>query len=203
MSRHGRTVCFPVVPRLWTDSVQSHRHAVRTAVLDAVGELVAGEGLRAVSMSRVAERSGIGRATLYKYFPDVDAVLAAWHERTVAGHLARLAAVRDQGRDAGARLEAVLTAYAHGLQHSAGHDREIARLLHESPQVTAATANLTSLVRDLVEEAAAAGHVRRDLPADELAAYALHALTAARRLTSPEAVHRLVAVTLAGLRPVG
>lgn len=44
--------------------------------------------------------SGIGRATLYKYFPDVEAVFVAWHERQVAQHLEQLAKARDQAGDA-------------------------------------------------------------------------------------------------------
>ncbi|MGW7622016.1 hypothetical protein ACWGLG_40545 [Streptomyces antimycoticus] len=45
--------------------------------------------------------------------------------------------------------------------------------------------------------------MRTDLPSDELAAAAHcpHALTVAADLPSAIAVHRLVAVTLAGLRP--
>jgi hypothetical protein len=31
--------------------------------------------------------SGIGRATLCKYFPNVESILAVWHERHVASHL--------------------------------------------------------------------------------------------------------------------
>jgi len=69
----------------------------------------AGAVWQAVAMSQIAEQTGIGRATLYKYFPDVDAILHAWHERQIAGHLAQLAAARDRP---GARLEAVLRTYA-------------------------------------------------------------------------------------------
>jgi AcrR family transcriptional regulator len=54
----------------------------------------------------------IGRATLYKYFPDVEAILFAWHERHITGRLEHLAEVRDQADDAGGRLEAVLETYA-------------------------------------------------------------------------------------------
>ena len=69
------------MPRLWTDTVESHRQEVREAILDAAGELVARRGLLAVSMSQLAEAAGIGRATLYKYFADVEHVFAAWHAR--------------------------------------------------------------------------------------------------------------------------
>jgi hypothetical protein len=52
-----------------------------------------------------------------------------------------------------------------------------------------------------VAEAAEAGVLRDEVPPDELASYCLHALAAARGLPSKAAVRRLVAVTLAGLRP--
>jgi AcrR family transcriptional regulator len=46
-------------------------------------------------MSQIAaEASGIGRATLYKYFPDVESILRAWHERQVGAHLHQLHAAR-------------------------------------------------------------------------------------------------------------
>jgi hypothetical protein len=57
------------------------------------------------------------------------------------------------------------------------------------------------MLRHLLTEAAANGDLRDDVSPDELAGYCLHALGAARTLPSKAAVRRLVAVTLAGLRP--
>jgi hypothetical protein len=57
------------------------------------------------------------------------------------------------------------------------------------------------LIRDLLIEAAKTGNVRDDVAPRELASYCLHALAAASGLPSKAAVRRLVAVTLAGLRP--
>jgi AcrR family transcriptional regulator len=59
--------------------VETHRQEVREAILDATGSLVQSRGLLAVTMSDIAEATGIGRATLYKYFPDVETILSAWH----------------------------------------------------------------------------------------------------------------------------
>src|SRR5438132_8623600 len=101
-----------LVPNLWSETVQAHRREVRDAILHTAAALVAKHGLHSVTMSQIAEETGIGRATLYKYFPDVEAILVAWHERQVAGHLERLGEVRDRAHDAGDRLEAVLEAYA-------------------------------------------------------------------------------------------
>jgi AcrR family transcriptional regulator len=152
-------------------------------------------------MSEIAEVTGIGRATLYKYFPDVNAILLAWHEREISGHLRQLAAARDQAEDAGSRLLAVLEAYALISHQSHGqHDAELAAFLHRDEQVVRAEHGLRKLVRDLLIEATAADLVRNDIAPDELASYCLHALAAASALPSKAAVRRLVEVTLAGLR---
>ena len=187
------------VPKLWNETIEAHRRAVRDAILETTRTLVAEHGLRSVTMSRIAEETGIGRATLYKYFPDVEAILLAWHERHVAGHLEHLAELRDRAGDARERLEAVLEAYAL-IQHKR-HATELAALLHRDEHVARAQQHLTGIIRDLLTEAAETGDVRGDVAPDELANYCLHALVAAGSLPSEAAVRRLVAVTMAGLRP--
>ena len=188
-----------VVPKLWNETIEAHRRAVRDAILETTWALVAEHGLRSVTMSQIAEKTGIGRATLYKYFPDVEAILLAWHERHVSGHLKRLAEIRDQAGDACGRLEAVLEAYAL-IQHKR-HATELSALLHRGEHVAQAQQHLTGIIRDLLSEAAQTGDVRDDVAPEELASYCLHALTAASGLPTEAAVRRLVTVTLAGLRP--
>ena len=190
------------MPKLWNETIEAHRRAVRDAILDTAAALVAGQGPLSVTMSQIAEKTGIGRATLYKYFSDIEAVLFAWHERQINGHLEQLAAIRDQAGDAGERLEAVLQAYAlisHG-RHGR-HDSELAALLHRDEQVARAQQQVRDMIRDLVAEGAEAGDLRDDVAPDELASYCVHALAAAGSLPSKAAVRRLVTVTHAGLRP--
>ena len=186
------------MPKLWNETIEAHRREVRDATLDTTAALVAKHGLRSVTMSQIAEKTGIGRATLYKYFSDVEAILVAWHARHVAGHLQYLAEVRDQVGDAGERLEAVLEAYA--LIAYEHHGTELAALLHRGEHVARAQQHLSDLIRDLLTEAAETGDVRDDVAPDELASYCLHALSAASSLPSRAAARRLVMVTLAGLR---
>ncbi|MGH2555419.1 MAG: TetR/AcrR family transcriptional regulator, partial [Actinomycetota bacterium] len=145
--------------------------------------------------------TGIGRATLYKYFSDVEAILFAWHERQITRHLEYLAEVRDQaGGGAVERLEAVLTAYALISHDSHGHhDSELAAFLRRDEQIPRAQEQLRDMIRDLLTEGAKAGDLRDDVAPDELAGYCLHALTAASKPTSKAAVRRLVTVILAGL----
>jgi len=187
------------VPKLWTETLETHRREVGDAILNTTVALVAKRGLRAVTMSEIAEETGIGRATLYKYYRDVEAILFAWHERQIAAHLEQLGHLAHQGGSAGKRLAAVLEAFAGIQRHQ--HDKDFAALLHHGNHVAHAEQHLKGLLRGLLSEAAAAGEIRKDVPADELATYCLHALTGAGRLTSKDAVQRLVKVTLAGLRP--
>jgi AcrR family transcriptional regulator len=191
-----------VVPKLWNETIAEHRREVRDAILDTTAALVAEHGLRSVTMSQIAEETGIGRATLYKYFSGVDAILFAWHERQIRGHLEYLAEVRDQAGGAGERLEAVLEAYALISHESHGHrDTELAAFLHRDEHVARGQQQLRDMIRDLLTEGAETGDLRDDVAPDELASYCLHALTAAGSLPSKAAVRRLVAVTLAGLQP--
>jgi AcrR family transcriptional regulator len=190
------------VPKLWTETIDAHRRTVREAILETTWALVTERGLMSVTMTQIAEQAGIGRATLYKYFPDVEAILAAQHERHVASHLEHLAELQNQPGDAGHRLEAVVERYALICYHRERHGtEELAALLHRGEQVAHAQQQLLDLFKDLLTEAAATGDLRNDVAPDELATYCLHALTAAGSLPSEAAVNRLVAVTLAGLRP--
>lgn len=188
------------VPKLWTKTIDAHRAAVRDAALDAMAALVAEHGLVALTMSQIAEKAGIGRATLYKYFPDAHAVLTAWHERQVTAHLDRLTAAADPAASAVERLQAVLHTYARIQHHSVHHHGgELATLLHRSEHVDHAQQRLRDFVQNLIAEAAEDEDVRDDVATDELASYCLHALNAAGSAPDQDAVHRLVAVTLAGL----
>ena len=189
-----------IVPKLWSDTIEAHRHAVRDATLDATAALVAEHGLRSVTMSQIAEHTGIGRATLYKYFPDLEAILVAWHERQVTSHLEHLVEIGNHTGNAGERLEAVLEAYAL-ISHQQHHASELTALLHRGEHVARAHQQLSDFLQDLLTKGAATGDLRGDVAPEELASYCLHALAAAGSLPSRAAVRRLVNVILAGLRP--
>ena len=217
------------MPRLWLDTIDAHRREVRRAIVDTTASLVAEHGVAAVTMSQIAEETGIGRATLYKYFSDVEAILDAWHEDHVARHLERLAEVRDRYAQPDERLVAVLNAYAEILfarsqphdrvhehprrdrhDHAAGHGHgqahgrhasDVALLVHRSSHVQAAQGRLTTFLRDVLTSARKAGQVRTDIASDELATYCLHALAGAGTLRTRTEVARLVDLTISGLRP--
>lgn len=188
------------MPKVWKDTIEEHRQAVREATIDTAAALVAEHGLRSVTMSQIAEGTGIGRATLYKYFSDVESILQEWHERQINEHLLELAAIRD-GAEASDRLGAVLRGYGLIIHQSRKHhDTELAALMHRHGHVKHAEHQLRHLIQELVAEAQGHGLVRNDLAPEELVTYCLHALTAASRVSSKAAVLRVVEVTLDGLR---
>ena len=190
------------MPRLWSETIEEHRRAVHDATLDAFAALIGEHGLASVTMSQLAAAAGIGRATLYKYFPDVESVLIAWHERQIARHLAQLTQARDDARPGPHRqLQAVLEAYALRQHQRHEHGSELAALLHQSEHVARAVQHLHDFLAGLLADAANAGEIRSDIDPGELANYCLHALAAAQNLPSEDAVRRLVTVTLDGLRP--
>ncbi|RZT19598.1 TetR family transcriptional regulator [Kribbella sp. VKM Ac-2569] len=176
------------MPKLWNESIATHRQAVREAILDATAALVAERGLTGITMAEVAHRAGVGRATLYKYFADVDSTLAAWHQRQVAGHLQQLSEIWERTH----RIDDVLETYAFICHEHP--PTEAAHSLHRSEQVGHAREHLVEFIAERL------GDVRVDVPPKELATYCVHALQAAGAVPSKAAVRRLVQVTLDGLR---
>ena len=189
------------MPKLWTETVEAHRHEVRHAVMHTTLELVSERGLRSVTMSEIAEKAGIGRATLYKYFPDVESILHAWHHGHITAHLQRLREVRDKATGEIDKLSSVLEAHALHIYDTREHrETELAALIHRDDNITHARQQLTDFITDLIAKAAAANGVRKDTPPRELAGYCLHAIGATEHLSSKAAVHRLLSITLDALR---
>ena len=189
------------MPKLWSQTIETHRHEVRDAIMETTWRLASAEGPMSVTMSKVAQEVGIGRATLYKYFPDVETILHARHEQHVLEHLTRLRELRDRSDDPGARLEAVAHGYAQICHHRAQHGSvELSALTQQPERVRDAERELLTLFHDVITDATAAGAVHSGVPAEELALYCFHALGAAAGLPTQDAVRRLVDFVLRSLR---
>src|SRR5499426_3508042 len=133
------------MPKLWVETIDSHRRAVHDAILNSTATLAAAQGPLSVTMSQIAAETGIGRATLYKYYPDVEAILVAWHHRHVAVHLEELARLKSGSGRPRERLRAVLEAFAlicHARQHA-----ELSALLHKGEHVNRAEQHLKEMLR--------------------------------------------------------
>lgn len=191
------------MPKLWDETIESHRRVVREAIEDAAWSLADEHGLRAVTMARIASAAGISRATIYKYFPDVESVLAAWHQRQIDAHLEQLTTMSEAAGDPERVLRSVLGAYAGIVARRGQHGPELAASLHRSGDHRTSEAQVDDLLGRLITSAVEAGHVRADIDVDVLVRFCRHALGAAPEVQSPKDVDRLVELTLAGLRPHG
>lgn len=170
------------MPRLWADTMDTHRRQVNDAILDATAELIAEHGPLSVAMSAIAGRAGIGRATLYKYFPDVESILVAWHARDFADHLARLEALSEMPDVSLDDVAMFVTAQRRHHPHGKGSDL-LGTLAHTLADAHGApgpaiereiVAALAQLVRRLVE----LKQVRNDHDPEVLARWLLHAIHA-------------------------
>lgn len=189
------------MPKLWSETIESHRNAVRDAILETTWKLVNERGPLSVTMTQVAEGVGIGRATLYKYFSDVESILRAHHQRHVDEHLDELTELARGPGTADERLHALLSHYARICHYRARHgSADLSALLHQGADVSDAEERIHELFTQMLDEAAAGGGLRSDIAASELADYCLHALSAAAKAPDDSATTRVVELTMRSLR---
>jgi AcrR family transcriptional regulator len=99
-------------------------------VLDAARACVLAVGFRRTTLTDVARRAGVSRMTLYRRFPDLEAVLSALMTREF-GHLVADAAARATGANTRERVVAIVV---HGSRALA-EDPLFERLLDIDPEL--------------------------------------------------------------------
>ena len=57
------------VPRLWTETIETHRREVRDAIVETAGRLAISHGLLSVTMSQIAEETGSAEPRSTSTFP--------------------------------------------------------------------------------------------------------------------------------------
>jgi AcrR family transcriptional regulator len=154
----------------------SQRNAVAVdeddRLLDAARGCVLAVGVRRTTLTDVARRAGVSRMTLYRRFPDLEAVLAALMTREF-GRLVGDAADRADGATTRARVVAMVV---HGSRALA-EDPLFRRLLDVDPELLLpyVTVRLGGMQKLAVAAGAAAladrdGSVRNDVPPAVLSA---------------------------------
>jgi AcrR family transcriptional regulator len=167
-------------------------------VLDAAAELFAERGCD-VSVDEIAQRAGVGHATVFRRFPTKDALIAAVVSKQIAELIAFLEGALD-GEDAGEAFRAFvwrageLHAVNRGLQE--GFTR-----CAEMSEVAEAKAELNTLVEQLIQRAQSAGALRSDIAADDVSSLVGGAILGAADSPDPDLWRRYVGVVLDGLRP--
>jgi AcrR family transcriptional regulator len=140
-------------------AVRRDAHQRRRRIVDVAVKLYRTEGL-GFSMHHLATCAEVGRATLYRHFPDQTAVLIAVLERHLEVFAAQLKKWRDRD-DAfmlGIRFLADRATASRGFGYVAALDKQ-------SPGVARwASGVMQELLAEPLERAMAAGLIRRDFP---------------------------------------
>ena len=92
------------MPRIHAPSVAEHVAQQHAAVLSAAIEMFVERGYGAVTLGDIAERVGLARNSLYRYFPDKAHILGAWFDRAMEPLLAASTAVAQRTEPAERRL---------------------------------------------------------------------------------------------------
>ncbi len=115
-----------------------------------------------VSMSAIAERSGLGRATVYRHFRSREELVEAIHRRALDDAEKAIALSRPQEGPAPKALERLVEALL-----DVGDRYRIAVDLHASDPALRRRERMLALpIAALVERGQAAGELRADIPAD-------------------------------------
>lgn len=174
------------------------RERVKAAILEAAAEVLAARGEQA-SMSDVAAAAGVARATVYRYFPNRQALLDELAQLAVADAAARLAAA---GLDSVPVTEAVERA-VRSLVTVGDYFIVLARerVQPEPEQFEQAVAQP---LRRLFERGQDSGDIRNDLPAasltESLVSLVVSLLLATPSLAAEDAVARITSLFLDGAR---
>ena len=155
----------------------SQRHGIEDdGVLDAARACVLDVGFRRTTLTDVARRTGVSRMTLYRRYPDLEAVLAALMTREFGRLVAQAGEVAATPRERATTRGRVVTMVVHGAR-SLAEDPLFARLLDIDPELLLpyVTRRLGGMQRIAVTAGAAAladadGSVRADAPPEVLSA---------------------------------
>lgn len=171
----------------------------RDRILEAARELF-GSSMQDVSMDAVARSAGVGRATLYRNFPDIDSLSAAIFEENIRS----IEATIEREADSKGAFERVLLATIdEGLSCRALMPALATRA--QSPEVAELMARVTRPLSASLRKAQDKGEVRSDLSARDIVP--LLAMVFATVLADPAArdmkarTRRTLDLVFDGIRP--
>lgn len=151
-------------------TLRADARANRDQVLAAARELFATRGVD-VSMKDIADRAGVGVGTLYRRFPDRDALINATAEAHLSDLAAALEAAQREERTAWLALRRFLHACIDGGigALAAAIEPSVHTRIQHNPQVKAARGAIGDTLAELTRQAQADGDLRADAGPDDIA----------------------------------
>jgi AcrR family transcriptional regulator len=170
-------------------------------ILEAARAVFAEDGLDA-SVADVAERAGVGTATIFRRFPTKDDLVAAMLEQELVALVARAQAAA-AADDPAAAIAEFFSSAVEGFIDNRCFCEASGGNLFARPRMQELAGEVTVVVEQLLRRAREAGAIRRDIVPEDIA-YLVNAVGhAGIRLehTAPGAWRRYVEIVLAGLAP--
>lgn len=140
--------------------MSKHKARQSQRIIHATLKLVEDEGFSALSMSKVAEVSGVTRQTIYNYFPDVDGIIAAAMEMHSAAMKQHVEQAIQAASGTFSKLQAFAAFYinAASREHS-GAINEAILSPHARDQLTAHTNDIKAILCEIIAEGIRSGDV--------------------------------------------
>jgi AcrR family transcriptional regulator len=183
-------------PRPLRKDAERNRQRILVAAAEVFGE----RGLH-VTLDAVAERAGVGVGTVYRRFPDKEALIDALFEERID----EVRAIADAACAMPDAWDAIVFFFEKAIAMH-GDDRALKELVfstaHGQDRVARARARIAPVVTRLVERAQASGQLRADVAVTDVPMIQLM-LTAVIEYAgeqSPDLWRRYLAVVLDGLR---
>ena len=171
----------------------------RELVLRTAMRMFAAEGL-GVPLGRIAQRAGVGPATVYRHFPSKDVLV----EAVFAEHIEGLVAAADRWAARAAPGDALFGFLLEVIEKSAGRQHVCDALTADQgwPRavLTAAAQRFREALERLLYDAKQAGAIRGDVQADDLSALAVGGIALRSAHRNRARGTRLVRLLLDGLR---
>ncbi|WP_063000267.1 TetR/AcrR family transcriptional regulator [Nocardia mikamii] len=192
-------VSEPIHPDSLRADARSNRDHLLLAALDVFAE----RGTD-VPMKLIADRAGVGVGTLYRRFPDRDALVVA----TARAHLDRLARMADS---AGAEEATAWDGLRRFLREcallrlgalAAAIEPAVHAMVRTDPSVGAVRAGVLDRIGELIRRAQRDGDLRTDIGLPEVGLLMTVQVYAQPGEPYPAAVERVLAIVFDGLRPV-
>jgi AcrR family transcriptional regulator len=107
---------------------QARSNATVVTIFEATIQVLAADGLERLTTTRVAERAGVSVGTLYQYFPNKQALLAAVLQRHLGGIVDAIEAACAARR--GSTVRQMMTALCNAFIDAKTHRIDVSRALH-------------------------------------------------------------------------
>jgi TetR/AcrR family transcriptional repressor of mexCD-oprJ operon len=153
---------MPTRPAVSGAPLNSRTGRTTTAILDAAARVFAERGSSA-HMADVAAAAGVGRATLYRHFPDREALFDALASHAIADSAARLADAGLERAPVAEAIERIVRAVT-----SIGDRYAVLASEHVESDPAEVERLLAAPVRAVLTRGIESGFLRQDLPPDVL-----------------------------------